>query len=242
MSIDFIPPGNLWFPDPAEADSDGLLAFGGDLSLPRLIEAYARGIFPWFGPGDPILWWSPDPRLVLEPGALHVPRSLRRVINAGRFEISLDRDFAGVIRGCSKVPRREGLGTWLVPEMIGAYTGLFQAGWAHSVEARLDGELVGGLYGVAVGRAFFGESMFFTEPDASKAAFVWLVRLLEHWGYGLIDCQQTTAHLLRFGAEEIPRCEFLEQLARLRGQAPLPGAWTIPSCFDPLRPSAGAPA
>lgn len=236
MSIDFIPPSDLWFPDPEEADADGLLAFGGDLTVRRLVVAYARGIFPWFGPGDPILWWSPDPRLVLEPGELHVPRSLRRVLNAGRFSISVDTDFEGVIRACSQAPRREGLGTWLVPEMIAAYAQLHRAGWAHSVEARLDGELVGGVYGVSVGRAFFGESMFFAEPDASKAAFVWLARLLERWDYGLIDCQQTTAHLVRFGAQEIPRREFQGMLAEMVFEKPSPEAWTIPSGFDPLRP------
>ncbi|BBD07506.1 leucyl/phenylalanyl-tRNA--protein transferase [Desulfovibrio ferrophilus] len=234
MSIDFIPPHNLWFPDPNEADADGLLAFGGDLSVQRLVESYARGIFPWYGPGDPILWWSPDPRLVLEPEDLHVSRSLRRVINSRRFEISVDTGFRSVICECSRAPRREGPGTWLVPEMISAYVDLHHSGWAHSVEARLDGQLVGGVYGVAVGRAFFGESMFYREADASKVAFVWLVRLLEQWGYGLIDCQQTTAHLLRFGANEIPRRSFLSRIASLVTVPVLDGAWTIPAGFDPL--------
>lgn len=234
MSIEFIPPGAFWYPDPNSADPDGLLAFGGDLCVRRLVEAYARGIFPWYGPGDPILWWSPDPRLVLEPSELHVSRSLRRAVNSRRFTIGLDQDFAAVIRGCARAARPEGLGTWLVSEMVAAYEELHRAGWAHSVEARLDGELVGGVYGVAVGRAFFGESMFYREPEASKVAFVWLAQLLESWGYGLIDCQQTTAHLLRFGAREIPRRRFLEQLSTLVTQPPADGAWTMPDAFQPL--------
>ena len=234
MSIDYISPGAGWFPDPAHASADGLLAFGGDLSVGTLLLAYSRGIFPWYGPGDPILWWSPHPRLVLEPGELHVPRSLRRVVNSGRFEVAVDADFPGVIRGCATARGREGMGTWLVPEMIAAYAQLHRAGHAHCVEARQDGELVGGLYGVVVGRVFFGESMFFAAPDASKVAFVWLARLLDRWGYGLIDCQQTTDHLLRFGAHEVGRTVFLDALARLRGRRPGEGAWIIPEGFSPL--------
>lgn len=229
MTIDFIPPGSFWFPDPENAGSDGLLAFGGDLSPDRLAAAYGQGIFPWYGPGDPILWWSPDPRLVLVPAELHVPKSLRRVLNAGRYRITLDAAFGRVIRLCAQAPRREGPGTWLVPEMIAAYEALHGEGLAHSVEAWAeDGTLAGGLYGVAMGRVFFGESMFYELPDASKAAFATLVRLLDRWGYGLIDCQQTTRHLLRFGAREMPRRDFLEQLAVLRVQAPEPGAWVLP--------------
>lgn len=237
MVIDFIPPGTTWFPDPSHAGSDGLLAFGGDLTPQRLLAAYARGIFPWYGPGDPILWWSPDPRLVLEPAALHVPKSLRRVLNREQFSVTVDRAFRGVIRACARAPRPEGLGTWLVPEMITAYERLHRMGHAHSAEAwDEDGELVGGLYGVALGRVFFGESMFFVRPDASKAAFVHLVRLLDRWGYAIIDCQQTTRHLLRFGAREMPRYRFLEHLDEMRGQPPGPGAWSIPEGFHPLRP------
>lgn len=234
MPIDYISPGSGWFPDPARASADGLLAFGGDLSVETLLRAYSRGIFPWYGPGDPILWWSPHPRLVLEPGELHVPRSLRRVVNSGRFEVAVDTDFPGVIRGCATARGRGGAGTWLVPEMVAAYAQLHRAGFVHCVEARLGGELVGGLYGVAVGRVFFGESMFFAAPDASKVAFVWLARLLERWGYGLIDCQQTTDHLLRFGAHEVARSDFLDALARLRGRRPAEGAWAIPEGFSPL--------
>lgn len=234
MPIDYLPPGSLDFPDPQRAGSDGLLAFGGGLGVRSLVRAYHQGIFPWFGSGDPILWWSPDPRLVLVPGELHVSRSLRRVVNSGRFEVALDRDFEGVIRGCASAPGRGAAGTWLVPEMIAAYMDLHRAGAAHSVEARLDGRLVGGVYGVALGRAFFGESMFFAEPDASKTAFVWLARLLAAWGYGLVDCQQTTAHMLRFGARQWPRREFLDRLERLVDEPPCAGAWTMPEGFRPL--------
>ncbi|NJB66608.1 leucyl/phenylalanyl-tRNA--protein transferase [Desulfobaculum xiamenense] len=235
MSIEYLRTMNMWFPDPEEAGPDGLLAFGGDLSPERLVAAYANGIFPWYGPGEPILWWCPDPRLVLEPSELHIPRSLRRVINARRFRITLDEAFPAVIGGCAHVCRGDDVGTWLVPEMIEAYNRLHALGVAHSVEAWDGDELVGGLYGVAVGRVFFGESMFHLRPDASKVAFVHLARLLERWDYGLVDCQQTTHHLLRFGAYEISRAEFLERLVRLREERPAPSAWIMPEGFDPLR-------
>lgn len=163
-----------------------------------------------------------------------MPRSLRRVVNSRRFDISVDEDFLGVIQGCASAPGRGGMGTWLVPEMIAAYVQLHRAGVAHCVETYLDGELVGGLYGVAIGRAFFGESMFFLVPEASKVAFVWLARLLNHWGYGLIDCQQTTEHLLRFGACEVSRPVFISRLNRLRNLHPTEDAWTIPDAFFPL--------
>ena len=235
MTIDFIPPGADWFPDPARAGADGLLAFGGDLDPERLVRAYAQGIFPWYGPGDPILWWSPDPRCVLPPEALHMPRSLRRTLRRRTYTVTLDRAFIRVIRACADVRRPEGQGTWLVPEMIEAYTRLHAMGLAHSAEAwTSDGTLAGGVYGVALGRMFFGESMFHTAPDASKVAFAVLVRLLARWGYGLIDCQQTTRHMLRFGACEMPRPHFLAHLAALRTARPAPDAWTLPEGFDPL--------
>lgn len=235
MTIDYIPPGELWFPDPMQASSDGLLAFGGDLSLKRLVESYARGIFPWYGPGDPILWWSPDPRLILVPDDLHISKSLRRVLNRGEFEVTADEAFGSVILGCADTPRSDGPGTWLVPEMIRAYTQLHQAGWAHSFEAWKDGDLVGGLYGVAIGRVFFGESMFHRCSDASKVAFVHCVRLLREWGFRLIDCQQTTHHLLRFGAKEVPRSKFLAMLARLRQEPPNESAWDVSDGFHVLQ-------
>lgn len=216
------------FPCPEEADPDGLLAVGGDLTPQRLVNAYSCGIFPWYAPGSPILWWSTDPRLVLFPAELHVPGSLRRVLNARRFEVTFDRAFAEVIGHCATAPRPGQEGTWIVPEMRAAYIRLHELGLAHSVEAWRDGRLAGGLYGVALGRAFFGESMFFAEPDASKAAFVQLVRRLEEREYALVDCQQTTAHLLRFGAREIRRGNFLQRLALALQHPTEKGSWDAP--------------
>ncbi|KAB1441204.1 leucyl/phenylalanyl-tRNA--protein transferase [Pseudodesulfovibrio senegalensis] len=213
------------FPDPEEAEPDGLLAVGGDLSVPRLLAAYANGIFPWYAEDSPILWWSTDPRLVLIPDHLHVSKSLRRVVNSGRFSVTFDQDFHGVIRSCACTPRPDQDGTWIVPEMMDAYIRLHAAGFAHSVESWRDGRLVGGLYGVSLGRAFFGESMFFCEPDASKVAFVHLVRRLQGFGFALIDCQQTTKHLLRFGAQEMNRPRFLELLRDAAQAAEPPGCW-----------------
>ena len=205
-------PDELVFPHPSLAEPDGLLAVGGDLSVDRLVLAYANGIFPRYSENSPILWWSPDPRLVLEPEKLHIPRSLRRVLNRGTFTVTADLAFGEVLRRCAGTERAEGYGTWLVPEMIEAYEELHRMGVAHSFEAWKGDELVGGLYGVSLGRAFFGESMFHLVPDSSKVAFVQAVRMLARHGYELIDCQQTTAHLLRFGAREMERDVFLERL------------------------------
>jgi leucyl/phenylalanyl-tRNA--protein transferase len=196
---------------------NGLLAAGGGLSVGRLVEAYSRGCFPWFSEGEPVLWWSPDPRMVLFPAELHVPRSLARRLRRGDFTCTADTAFADVIAGCAE-PRDDEGGTWICPEMIAAYERLHAAGHAHSVEAWQDGLLVGGLYGVSLGRAFFGESMYTRVPDASKAALVHLVRQLERWGYGVIDCQMRTEHLARFGAREIPRAEFLALVRGLVAQ------------------------
>lgn len=226
------------FPDAEEADQDGLLAVGGDLSPERLIAAYASGIFPWYGPDSPILWWSPDPRLVLEPGALHVPASLRRVLNSGRFRLTLDRDFGAVIRACARVARPGQDGTWIVPEMIAAYERLHRLGLAHSAECWEGGELVGGLYGVSLGSVFFGESMFHARPDASKALFASFVGWLAENGCTLIDCQQTTPHLLRFGAREISRREFLKRLAEGVHAPNLPPRWEFGSADGPDGPDA----
>lgn len=226
MTVYALPEEPLVFPDPEEADPDGLVAVGGDLSPRRLITAYSKGIFPWYSETTPILWWSPDPRLVLFPPELHVSRSLRRVLNANRFELTFDADFQAVVSACSATPRPGQHGTWLLPEMIQAYVRLHHMGLAHSVEAWEDGRLVGGLYGVALGRAFFGESMFYKEANASKAALVRLVRFLQHKGFLLLDCQQTTRHMLRFGAREIPRRRFLEML-RTAAVQPWPAdPWT----------------
>ncbi|MFZ5813087.1 MAG: leucyl/phenylalanyl-tRNA--protein transferase [Thermodesulfobacteriota bacterium] len=207
-------PDDLRFPPPSLAGPEGLLAVGGDLSVPRLLSAYSQGIFPWYDATSPILWWSPDPRPVLFPAELHVPRRLERMLRQNRFDIGFDMDFPAVIRACAGVRRPGQRGTWITQAMTRAYIDLHRAGFAHSVEARLDGRLVGGVYGVALGRAFFGESMFHLEPDASKAAFVVLVRRLEALGFHFIDCQQTTAHLARFGSREVPRAEFLSLLSR----------------------------
>jgi leucyl/phenylalanyl-tRNA--protein transferase len=193
---------------------NGLLAAGGDLSTRRLIEAYRNGIFPWSGEGEPLLWWSPDPRMVLFPSELKVPRSLRKRIARRDYQIRCDSAFVEVMRACA-APRRAGEGTWITGEMIAAYERLHRAGLAHSVETWIGGELAGGLYGVAIGRAFFGESMFTRVADASKIALVALVRQLERWGFGVIDCQVRSAHLARFGAREIPRAAFLRGLAEL---------------------------
>lgn len=214
------------FPDVslAEREPDGLLAVGGDLSVPRLLNAYRRGIFPWFSQGDPILWWSPDPRTILDPRRIRISRSLRKTLRRGRFTVSMDRDFDAVIRACSG-PRPGSDGTWLVPEMIAAYERLHRHGYAHSVEIWDEGALVGGLYGVALGRVFFGESMFSRATDASKVALVHLCHRLSAWGFGLIDCQVLTAHLIRMGAEEIPRATFVRLLDHWCIQPGRTGRW-----------------
>lgn len=190
------------------------------------MDAYAHGCFPWFSEGEPVLWWSPDPRMVLVPSELHVARSLARRLRRGDFTITADTAFADVIAGCSE-PRDDEGGTWITGEMTVAYERLHAAGHAHSVEAWQDGLLVGGLYGVSLGKAFFGESMYTRVPDASKAAFAHLVRQLERWGFGLIDCQMRTEHLARFGAREIPRAEFLARVRDLIAQEGPPSPWRL---------------
>ena len=212
----------------ALAEPNGLLAAGADLSLPRLLEAYRNGIFPWFGHDQPILWWSPDPRMVLFPAELKVSRSLARTLRNARFEVRADTAFDAVIEGCRQ-PRRGESGTWITEEMTEAYGTMHRAGFAHSVETWLDDKLVGGLYGVALGRAFFGESMFARVSDASKVALVALARQLQHWGFGVIDCQMNTAHLASLGAREIPRAEFTRRLRELVHYAPVPVPWRLES-------------
>ena len=212
----------------ALAEPNGLLAAGADLSLPRLLEAYRSGIFPWFANDQPILWWSPDPRTVLFPAEMKVSRSLARTIRNTRFDVRADTAFDEVIEGCRQ-PRRGESGTWITEAMAEAYGALHRAGFAHSVETWLDGDLVGGLYGVALGRAFFGESMFTRVSEASKVALVALARQLEHWGFGVIDCQMNTAHLASFGAREIPRSEFTRRLRELVHYAPVPVPWRLES-------------
>ncbi|MDL2275651.1 leucyl/phenylalanyl-tRNA--protein transferase [Desulfosarcina sp. OttesenSCG-928-G10] len=203
----------LSFPPAHLAIRAGLLAVGGDLGVDRLTLAYRKGIFPWYADGDPILWWCPDPRLVLFPDELTVSRSLRKVIRKDLFQITLDTDFQAVITACATTPRASGEGTWITDAMNAAYCEFHRKGYAHSVEAWQDGKLVGGLYGVAMGRAFFGESMFAHVSNASKVAFVCLVERLRQLDFAVIDCQMKTSHLMRFGAREIPRKAFLEILA-----------------------------
>jgi len=195
----------------ALADPDGLLAAGGDLSVSRLLAAYASGIFPWYSEGDPVLWWSPSRRMVIFPERLHVSRSLAKTLRNKPYEITMDLAFREVIEACA-APRGAGSGTWIVPEMVDAYCALHEAGHAHSLEVRMNGELVGGLYGVALGRMFFGESMFSRVTDASKIAFVHMVRHLGRQGFAMIDCQMYTAHLASLGAIPVLRAPFLATL------------------------------
>jgi leucyl/phenylalanyl-tRNA--protein transferase len=223
------------FPDPRHAEPDGLLAVGGDLSPQRLLAAYAHGIFPWFDEENPILWWSPDPRLVLDPADLHVPRSLERTFRRAAYRVTADTAFSRVIRACSTKERPGQDGTWITPDMVDAYEELHRLGFAHSFEAWDGTVLAGGLYGVSLGSAFFGESMFSDRADASKVAFVTAVRWLAERGIRLIDCQVRTQHLVRFGAREIPRDEFLARLhAALRAPS-LRGRWRL---SEPTAPSA----
>ncbi len=234
MDVFWLPDKGVDFPNPNLADADGLLAIGGDLSVERLLSAYACGIFPWYNDDSPILWWSPDPRFVLYPDELHVPRSLRRSIRSRRFRITVDTAFSGVITRCARTPRPGQSGTWIVRDVIAGYTALHELGLAHSVEAWTGDTLVGGIYGVGLGRVFFGESMFYAEPDASKTALVWLVSLLRWAGYAMVDCQQVTDNLQRFGAREVRRVDFLEQLRMAMTAPTMQGRWSLPQGFFPL--------
>ncbi|WP_348758670.1 leucyl/phenylalanyl-tRNA--protein transferase [Candidatus Methylocalor cossyra] len=217
---------NQPFPDVATAlrEPNGLLAVGGCLSPRRLQNAYRQGIFPWFGENEPILWWSPDPRLVLPPEQLKISRSLRKRLKRGEFQFSFDRCFDRVIEACAE-PRPAALGTWITPAMRRAYIELHALGLAHSFEAWQGDALVGGLYGVALGQLFFGESMFHRVTDASKAAFAFACACLSRWGYRLIDCQVYTQHLASLGAREIPRAEFVERVVAYRDQPVSHRAW-----------------
>jgi leucyl/phenylalanyl-tRNA--protein transferase len=218
--------------DTALADPNGLLAASADLSPDRLVEAYRRGIFPWYAQGDPVLWWSPDPRMVLFVDEFRVRRSLARVVRARRFEVRVDTAFRDVMIACASVPRPGQYGTWITPGVIDAYCTLHRRGLAHSVEAWRDGDLVGGLYGVAIGRMFFGESMFARETDASKVALVHLVSMLRERATPMIDCQQETPHLATFGARPIPRGEFAERLGALINSDDRGDAWSPPAEVD----------
>lgn len=221
--------GNTPFPpiERALSSPNGLLAAGGDLTPQRLLAAYSRGIFPWFSAGEPILWWSPDPRMVLFPEALKISRSLAKTLRNKAYEVRADTAFRAVMTACALAPRGGQFGTWINPPMIAAYTRLHELGHAHSIETWMDGELAGGLYGVAMGRMFFGESMFSTRTDASKIALSHLTRQLETWGYGMIDCQMSTPHLASLGARELSRREFSIRLADLVKCDSRPGPWHL---------------
>lgn len=226
--------------DPSRADApfppvdlalrqpNGLLAIGGNLAPERIVNAYRAGVFPWYSADQPILWWSPDPRSVLFPQHLRVSRSLRKTMRQERFLITMDRAFDQVIGHCAMAERPGQDGTWIVSNMVEAYRRLHNMGFAHSVEAWQSGTLVGGLYGIAIGRVFFGESMFSKVSDASKVAFVQFVGALEQWGYQLIDCQIETDHLNRFGAQNVPRREFVALLQRWCREPPAADSWQMP--------------
>lgn len=218
---------DLVFPPPDYADPSGLIAVGGDLSSERLIEAYRVGIFPWYSEDQPILWWSPDPRFVLEIDQFNTSRSLRKTLRRRTFQVTFDRVFEDVIAACAAVPRDDQRGTWITPEMQEAYIKLHGLGYAHSVEAWFEGKLVGGLYGVSLGKAFFGESMFHHKTDASKVALAVLVGKLQTWGFHFIDSQMTTEHMHRLGAREIPRRIFVKRLHSALRHATKRGKWHV---------------
>ena len=227
MTIPWLDPDDPFPPvDEALDEPNGLLAAGADLSPARLLDAYARGIFPWFNEGDPVLWWSPDPRMVLFVKELRVSRSLRRVVKSGLFTVTADRAFEQVMGGCAG-PRADQDGTWITGAMTAAYVELARMGHAHSIEVWQGDELAGGLYGVALGHMFYGESMFSRVSNASKVALVHLVRQLDRWGFELIDCQMSTTHLASLGARDIPRAEFLLEVQRLTRQPGVPAPWRL---------------
>ena len=225
------------FPDPQTAlrEPNGLLAAGGDLSARRLIEAYRHGIFPWYSVGDPILWWSPNPRMVLVPAEFKISRSLARTLRNADYEVSLDKAFAEVIHRCANTARHGQPGTWINADMQAAYLHLHALGYAHSVETWVAGELAGGLYGVAVGGMFFGESMFSCRTNASKIAFAHLCRRLTQHSFGIIDCQMETTHLASLGARTVPRREFITALGHLVSQGESAGKWPVDEVLHAFR-------
>ena len=214
------------FPDPRYAMKEGLLAYGGDLNPNRVLMAYRQGIFPWYNEGDPILWWSPDPRLLLYPDRFKIHRSLRKRLRQRRFTVRLDRQFEKVMRHCARIPRHGQEGTWILPEVIACYSTLHERGFAHSVEVYDErDELVGGLYGVSTGEAFFGESMFSLATDSSKIALAHMVELARRWNFAFIDCQIPSDHLIGLGAERVDRDRFLEELEQTQQRLGKPGNW-----------------
>ena len=216
-----------FFPHPDQAEPDGMLALGGDLSVERLLRAYAAGIFPWFGPGSPILWWSPPERAILLPGDEHFSRKTLRALGRASFEVRVDTCFEAVIGHCARTPRPGQEGTWITPAMRAAYVALHREGYAHSFETFRDGQLVGGLYGIALGAAFFGESMFSLESHGSRAAFAELCRTAWAWGFHFIDGQLPNENLLGLGARVVPRKEFLERLGKALETPTRRGSWTV---------------
>jgi leucyl/phenylalanyl-tRNA--protein transferase len=223
----FLLTDKIAFPPPHLASKEGLLAVGGDLSRKRLLLAYRMGIFPWFSDDEPVLWWSPDPRLVLYPHEIKVSRTLKKIISKGIFKVTMDTAFVQVITQCAQIRLQNNQGTWIVEEMIDAYCELHESGFAHSVEAWCQGELAGGLYGVSLGKCFFGESMFTRISNASNVTLVKLVEYLNALSFDMIDCQITTQHLLRFGAREIPRIKFLKQLEESLKASTKKGKWSF---------------
>jgi leucyl/phenylalanyl-tRNA--protein transferase len=217
----------LVFPPAEMAEKNGLLAIGGDLSPERLLLAYRNGIFPWYSEGDPILWWSPSPRLVIYPDELKIPARLSRLLRQKKFTVSMDNDFQEVITACATIGARIKKGTWITDDMIEAYSELYTMGYAHSVECWQGEELAGGLYGIALGGVFFGESMFSRKPNTSKIALVALVQKLQEWDFDLIDCQMRTSHLVQFGAREISGREFQDVLAISMKRPTKSGKWEI---------------
>jgi len=215
------------FPPPDYADPSGLLAVGGDLSNERLLEAYRVGIFPWYSDDQPILWWSPDPRLILDLKDFKISRSLSKTLKKGVFQVTFDHAFEEVIQACAAVPREAQNGTWITPEMQEAYINLHGLGYAHSVETWFGGKLAGGLYGVSLGKCFFGESMFHLKTDASKVALATLVEKLKSWDFHFIDSQMTTEHMVRLGAKELPRRIFLKRLQSALRHPTRRGRWRI---------------
>ncbi len=225
MPVFWLSNENNCFPSPELATDEGILAVGGDLSPERLLAAYKMGIFPWFNEGEPIAWWSPDPRMVLFPSELKVSRSMRPYFNQQKLRVTFDQDFEAVVRRCQAPRDDQWGGTWITNEMLDAYCQLHQLGFAHSVEVWQGKRLVGGLYGIALGKCFYGESMFATVSNASKLGFISLVKKLESLGFWLIDCQQQTQHLGSLGARTIPRADFLKILKRNEAEETLRGHW-----------------
>ena len=230
MALPLLKPNDYRFPDPRNAarNPNGLLAVGGDLAPQRLLRAYSEGIFPWFNSDqDPIVWWSPDPRAVIEPQAFQPSKSLRKRLRRGQFSCSMDSAFAAVVASCASAPRRDAPGTWITTRMQNAYNELHKSGYAHCVEVRQDNQLVGGLYGISLGRMFFGESMFSLVSDASKVAFAELARQLVEWKFDLIDCQMMNPHLASLGVHDVSREQFLQRLSENQQYPSRRGVWTL---------------